>query len=600
MTRCIYLIWYFICIASCVSDRIVGVKEYYVPSVDTPQGVVLGTITEGGAERFAGIRFAESVVAERRFTRAVLYEEPWEGGILNASRPGPPCIQNPLGDPRPPGHEEAPPPSEDCLFLNIFRPQGASRSDSLPVMVWLFGGGLCGGYASNGFHDGSALANRFGVIVVSVSYRLGALGFLVLDDFDGRDSSAATTTGHRGSGGMNGIYDAVVALRWIQRNIEYFGGRSDDVTLFGQSSGGYATCTLAVAPVSQGLFTRAILQSGPCIGDLPSDRSWGPSNRTYGLEVTRRVMRSLNVTSVEGLRSMPASSVQWPNDIMNFDPYFSGYFDDAFVVPPLDGTSASSAVEARWTSGQVVPSSIMVGFNSKDGTAAFYGSAPLLGNVAPDKPQTKPSDYEYALDNVWGNTTAARVHAQYPLGRFDQSVQSAFIQTDADAYVICPSLNVATLAAGHSVSTWVYEFAHFQPNREVGRSGFGCDNGVELDVVSPTTPISIEWASHGAETHFVFGTMFGADGLGPPNNFTNCSFDVSEAHLSDAMMRYWTNFATKGNPNDEEDDDLPEWVEANVAAGTASLLLRTTDAGGIVTDHDRHTEDCAFWSALFQ
>jgi para-nitrobenzyl esterase len=172
------------------------------PSVQTPQGLVRGSISARGVEIFAGIPFAHPPTGERRFARAELNEEHW--GSLDASRVGPPCIQNPAGDPRAPGFEHAPPPSEDCLQLNVYRPAsvGAVEAAPLPVMVWIFGGGLCGGYAGNPRYNGSALALEQNVIVITVSYRLGALGFLPLSDFPGE-----------GSGGMNGMYDVVVALQ---------------------------------------------------------------------------------------------------------------------------------------------------------------------------------------------------------------------------------------------------------------------------------------------------------------------------------------------------------------------------------------------------
>merc|ERR1719359_2086859 len=117
-------------------------------------------------------------------------------------------------------------------------------------MVWNFGGRLCAGYAGNRYFNGSVLAKEHGVIVVTVSYRLGALGFLVSDRFAGP-----------GNGGMNGIRDTVVALRWVQHQIAAFGGDRNRVTLFGQSSVAYAACSLSVAPEAAGLFQRLILQS---------------------------------------------------------------------------------------------------------------------------------------------------------------------------------------------------------------------------------------------------------------------------------------------------------------------------------------------------
>ena len=267
---------------------------------------------------------------------------------------------------------ETPPPSEDCLQLNIFRPAFASPTPR-PVMVYAFGGGLCAGFAGSSALNGSELALRQDVIVVTVSYRLGALGFMPLADFPGE-----------GSGGMNGVNDVIVALRWLQRNLPAFGGSPTEVTLFGQSSGSYLSCVISVSPLARGLLSRAILQSGPCIGGPPG-RGWGPASSSAGVAITARVMASLNVTNIEALRRLPAESIQWPDALMNdlvTAPYFSGYFDDTFVAP--------HPVEHLWRSGQITPSSLVIGHTSKDGTAAFYGTAPTLGLVPPDQPQARP------------------------------------------------------------------------------------------------------------------------------------------------------------------------------------------------------------------
>ncbi|CAK9018321.1 Probable N-acetyltransferase san (N-epsilon-acetyltransferase san) (Protein atado) (Protein separation anxiety) [Durusdinium trenchii] len=302
-------------------------------------------------------------------------------------------------------------------------------------------------------------------VVVTVSYRLGALGFLVSESFDGP-----------GNGGMNGIRDIATALRWIQRFIPYFKGDPNRVTVFGQSSGAYATCTLTVAPEAKGLFRRAILQSGPCFGG-PPNRGWGPRNVSYGLHVAKEVMAAANVSSLAELREVPAEKVQWPAYTMNdpaVAPYFSGYFEDPGFLP--------ASADKLWAEGKVNPEAIMVGFNSKDGTAAFYGVAPTMGYVPPDENQTGANDYEKAIRKVWG-TNADAVLQQYPLSRFDGSPQKAFLQADADSMVICPSYQLLRYAQAMDVPSWAFEFAHFIPSARP--DGFGCSNGPELDVAPP-------------------------------------------------------------------------------------------------------------------
>ncbi|CAJ1360451.1 unnamed protein product [Effrenium voratum] len=159
--------------------------------------------------------------------------------------------------------------SEDCLFLDIYRPSGGSWPKA--VMVWIHGGGMTLGDSGGGVGNGTSLSGQ-DVIVVSINYRLGPLGFLPLRPF-----GAAT-----GTGGMNGLHDQIQALRWIQRYIGAFGGDAKRVTLFGCSAGSLSICTLAVSPLAKGLFHQAVLQSGPCLGP------WGPGTVEEGEEVGRQ------------------------------------------------------------------------------------------------------------------------------------------------------------------------------------------------------------------------------------------------------------------------------------------------------------------------
>lgn len=555
------------------------------PIVETAMGTIEGIFAAEGVERFARIPFAKPPLAALRFAPSKLDEEQWPGGHLDGRKFGPPCINNPLGDPREvpqPFGDEVPEPSEDCLHLNIWRPTSASSEKPLPVMVWNFGGGLCGGEASQRWFNGSVLVREHNVVVVTVSYRLGALGFLVSDDFSGP-----------GNGGMNGIRDTVTALRWVQHHIAAFGGDNSRVTLFGQSSGAYAACTINVAPEAAGLFHRLIMQSGPCFGG-PPNKGWGPRNASYGFHVAAQVMAANNVTTLDGLRQVPAEKVQWPDYTMNdpnVSPYFSGYFEDPGFLP----TSA----EMLWKAGRINSKEVIAGFNSKDGTAAFYGTGPTLGLVAPDKKQTSPADYINAITKVWGGDAPA-VLKQYPLSRFEESPQKAFLQVDADAMVICPSYDVLGYAQTAGLKTWAYEFAHYQPSRS-RPDGFGCSNGAELDVApARQTNYTRLFATHGDEVKYVFGTEIGPDGLGPPHNRSICIFSKGERELSHHIRAHWAAFATAGDPDIGNGGKWPRYVGKAEEASTLVFAEPRSDGVGIEPVHGLHAEDCDFWRNLWQ
>jgi len=470
-------------------------------------------------------------------------------------------------------------------------------------MVYIFGGGLCGGSANVVSLNASRLVVRQQVIVVSVSYRLGALGFCPLPDFPGG-----------GSGGMNGIYDIIVALRWLKANVAPFGGDPGNVMLFGQSSGSYAICTLCVAPAAAGLFSKVALQSGPCLGGPPG-RGWGPVTSVSPSAIAREVMAQLNVTSgIEGLRAVrDATRIQWPSRYMedlDVAPYFSAYFPDDAVVrsPPAD----------LWAAGAIHPRAMLVGGTSKDGTAAFYGTAPTLGNIAPDpvcspgeggrlrerRPVSSPpppplaqaqlgdAAYETALKGAWG-AAARAVRAHYPLSRFGGSAQAAFVQADADAYVLCPQTEAARMAVAAGVAVWHYEFSHFMPSPTA--PGGGCDNGVELDVVEAGA--SATWATHGAEVRYVFGSEQNHDTLSGRPRIADCPFSPAERRLSDEIGAYWAGLAREGDPNSGggAGGGRAWWPAYGAGANWTSLVL---GVGGGVARAQLHGSACNFWTQL--
>eukprot|EP01062_Namystynia_karyoxenos_P059935 TRINITY_DN51369_c0_g1_i1.p1 TRINITY_DN51369_c0_g1~~TRINITY_DN51369_c0_g1_i1.p1 ORF type:complete len:584 (+),score=163.26 TRINITY_DN51369_c0_g1_i1:84-1835(+) len=563
------------------------------PTVTTPLGAAVGSWAAEGVERYGGIPYALPPLGQRRFARAELDSRPWAGGRLDAARPGPPCIQNPAGDPRD-SESESGPPSEDCLHLNIWRPASAASSPRpLPVLVYQFGGGLCSGFAGSNWFNGSLMASRHNVIFVTVSYRLGALGYIVGDD-----------AGRPGSGGLNGVHDNIVALQWLNKYIAHFGGDPANITVSGQSSGAYSLCMMCVAPAAKGLFHRAALMSGPCFGGVPG-KTWGPGSEEKGRNVTAQIMAAHGAATLDDLRKLDAEAVQWPAPYMNdLDkaPYFSGYFEDRGVVP--------GPAEELWRSGAINPAEVLVDYTSKDGTAAFYGTAPTQGRVYPDDNTSTAEGYRTAMQTAWG-ADAAAVLRQYPLREYP-TASAAYVQADADAYVICPSRRLIRHAARAGRAVYVSEFAHFQPAPTppegcstpgaLGCVGWGCDNGVELDVVPGwRTEQTKLWASHGSSYHFVFGTEGGPDGLGPPNNRTSCAFDAPERALSAQMMAYWASFVRSGEPNSGRAAGALRWPPAVAADGGLSVLrlsVEATDGAAPQVLSGMNTANCDFWDSL--
>ena len=209
-------------------------------------GTIQGTVTESMAI-YKGIPFAAPPVGDLRW-KAPQPVIPWEG-VRNTTEFGPSPIQA--------GSQEN--MSEDCLYLNVWTP-AKSPKEKLPVLVWIYGGGFAGG--STSYYDGAPLAEQ-GVVLVSINYRVGKLGF-----FAHPELSAET---EQGTSGNYGLLDQIAGLKWIQNNISKFGGDPDKVTIFGESAGGISVSMLCASPLAKGLFRGAISQSGG---------SFGPTRKT--------------------------------------------------------------------------------------------------------------------------------------------------------------------------------------------------------------------------------------------------------------------------------------------------------------------------------
>lgn len=202
-------------------------------------GEIRGVLQDGEAV-FKGVPYAAPPVGDLR------WREPREvaawTGMRDATQFGPACIQGRVAK-----------ESEDCLSLNIWAPEWPSKS-AKPVMVWIHGGGNTEGWTSTPFYSGEALAKR-GVVVVSVQYRLGVFGFLAHPELDKEG-------GHNASGNY-GLLDQIAALKWVKANIAAFGGDPQNVTVFGESAGAEDIGVLLASPLAEGLFARAIAESGP-------------------------------------------------------------------------------------------------------------------------------------------------------------------------------------------------------------------------------------------------------------------------------------------------------------------------------------------------
>ncbi len=268
---------------------LLSINILYAQEVTTKSGILKGLVEEDIVV-FKGVPFAAAPVGDLRW-QAPKPPVPWDG-VRMADKFSPICMQIGMY-PKELTVEEM---SEDCLYLNIWKPQ-KTTSEKLPVMLWLYGGSLINGSASTPLYSGENLA-RQDVIVITANYRLGALGFLAHPEL-------SKEADYKSSGNY-GLLDMIAALQWIQENIESFGGDPNNVTIFGQSSGAISISVLIASPLATGLFNKAIAQSGGLFEPIELDKGLSLSAREQAGE---RFATRAGVTSLKDLRNIAAEDI---------------------------------------------------------------------------------------------------------------------------------------------------------------------------------------------------------------------------------------------------------------------------------------------------
>jgi para-nitrobenzyl esterase len=330
--------------------------------VDT--GVVAGQ-ANGAVEVFKGIPFAAPPTGALRW-EPPQPAAPWTG-VRDASAYGPACPQAVDPGGRPNGGGYAGPISEDCLNLNVFAPVGAHKA---PVMVWIFGGGNTAGANSIAPNDGTAFA-RDGVVLVSVNYRLGALGFFA-------HPALTRAAGPDEPLGSYGTMDQIAALKWVRRNIKAFGGDPDNVTIFGESAGGWDTLTLMATPAARGLFAKATVQSG---GGWNAPVSLAAAE-TEGVALAKTLGLPEDATA-DQLRALPVEALVAARGRFN---------------PIVDGRLIKENATEAFAHGDEAPVPLIIGSNSWE--ASLLPPGGYAGYLAAASPETKAAYADLAGDDA--------------------------------------------------------------------------------------------------------------------------------------------------------------------------------------------------------
>jgi para-nitrobenzyl esterase len=278
--------------------------------VSTTVGRIRGVELDGGIQAFYGVPYGASTGGANRFLPPNA-PEPWSGvrETINVGFRSPQPLAGPISEIH--SLHRANPMSEDCLHVNVSTP--GLDNESRPVMVWFHGGGFWSGEGDWILYDGANLARSQDVVVVTVTHRLNAFGFLYLPEIGGSEYAEASNVGMR---------DMVLALDWVQANIGNFGGNPDNVTIFGQSGGGGKVSVLSAMPAAAGKFHKAIVMSGSLLEG---------TNQANATELTRRFMEGAGAASVADLKRMPWEELSAHSTRLNFT-----------MGPTVDGTSLPS------------------------------------------------------------------------------------------------------------------------------------------------------------------------------------------------------------------------------------------------------------------
>ncbi len=459
------------------------------PVLVTATGSVEGR-SEGALRIFHGIPYASPPVWQARW-RPPAPMPPWSG-IRSAKQFGPACTQptrrtasiyaNDLGD-----------TSEDCLTLNVWAPAAALRA---PVFVWIHGGSLTSGSSKETIYDGARLAAH-GIVVVSINYRLGVLGYLAHPEL--------STESALGISGNYGLLDQIEALRWVQRNIGAFGGDPSNVTIAGESAGGLSVMYLMASPAARGLFSKAIAESAYMVStpELKHHRHGMPAAEDAGVSLAT----ALHAPTINALRAMNAQTLTDAAATAGFAPFGA-----------IDGQVLPRQLVEVFDRGEQAPVPLLAGFNT--------GEIRSLTFLAPPAPASA-TEYERIIRERYG-VLADEFLRLYPSTNIHESIFAA----TRDALYGWTAERLVKTQAALGQPSFLYLFDHGYPAADAA--------GLH--------------AFHASELPYVFGTFERT-----PPYWPKIALTPGEVALSDAMIGYWSSFCRTGLPRATNAPDWPAY-----------------------------------------
>jgi len=494
-------------------------------AVKTESGLIRGlSEKETNTCVWRGIPYAAPPVGDLRW-KAPQPAPKWDG-IRDGSKWGARCMQK--GEMELVNSDPSGSMSEDCLYLNIWRP---NKEGKFPVMVWIHGGGYAGGTGNTKMYWGDRLAEKGELVVVTINYRLNAFGFLALPELRKEDPNRST--------GNYGSLDQVAALKWVQRNIENFGGDPNNVTIFGESAGGWSICTMLATPLAKGAFHRAILESGGCESAEPMDDGY-----RKGEAIAEKL--GCGSDDLACLRALPAKKIIKAIDIGGIGKGFS-------LVNHFDGYLLYDTPLAMIRSGNYNWVPLIAGSN--------HDEVKLLLMFERELKKAKPEEYEARMKFFdISDAELKRLVQLYPLSDYDNKPANAYAQIATDAGLGCPTYLGLQAVAKYQKDVYYYRF-DFDDMRLGKKIG----------------------AAHSMEIPFVFNSLDRAP--------INILYGPKQRKLAEPLVPviqgYWINFARSGNPNGP---GLPEWQAFDLNSQKVQVFDTT-----FRTESAKVADRCAFW-----
>ena len=493
------------------------VVQERTPQVETGLGTLSGLLRDG-VRIFRGIPFAQAPVGARRFLPPGP-PAPW-AGVRDATRFGPSAPQPPLLLAALPGMDVGA-QGEDCLYLNVYAPAEARPGSRKPVLVWIHGGGFVIGSGTQPVYDGSRLARRGDVVVVTINYRLGALGFMDL----GEQGERATANA--------GLLDQIAALEWVRDHVEAFGGDPGNVTIFGESAGGMSVGTLLGCPAARGLFHRAVAQSGACQA-VHADRE-------SAVAVTAAMLSALGLATphVARLREVPVEKLLAAQQQVSFQMLAMGGTHLLPFQPVVDGRTLPRHPLDEVREGNAAGVALLVGTTRDEWR--------LFGFMDPQVRRLDAARLAARVEQRLPHADGARLVELYRRSRPEADWAAVWFALETDRVFRIPAIRLAEAQAPHAPDTFMYRFSWESP-------GFG----------------GLLGACHAIELPFVFDCI----DLPGAEQFSGTGPEARA--LSERTMDAWLAFARTGRPGHV---GLLEWpryepgLRATMDLGRACRLL---------------------------